>query len=35
VIYVKRFCFEAKCSEVSYDEFLGNESALYITVNLY
>ena len=35
VIYVKRFAFEVKWCEVSYDEVLGDKSAKYFKGTLY
>jgi len=30
VIFLKLFCFEVKCSQVSYGEVLGDNSTMYI-----
>ena len=35
MIYVKRFCFEVKYSEVSYGELLGDKGTMYSSVTLY
>ena len=35
MIYVKRFCFEVKCGEVSYGEVLGDKSTVYVSVTQY